>query len=138
MINSGSNTVSVYSINAVTGQLRHNGYYLTRFAPLSVAVDGLGKFAYTTSSGEANVSAYAINGSNGALSPIAGSPFASGAYPSWVTVDPSNRFAYVANSASNNVSAYWIDSGNGSLTEMPGSPFDAGVNPQSVTVEPLG
>jgi 6-phosphogluconolactonase len=42
-----------------------------------------------------NVSAFTINPSTGALTEIAGSPFAAGMMPRSVVVDPSGKFAYV-------------------------------------------
>ena len=48
--NNGDGTVSMYTANAVTGQLRHNGYVAAGTGPLSVAVDPSGKFAYVANS----------------------------------------------------------------------------------------
>jgi 6-phosphogluconolactonase len=50
-------------------------------------VDPLGRFAYVANSFGNNVSAYSI-GANGALTPVAGSPFAAGSGPDPVAVDP--------------------------------------------------
>src|SRR5260370_5467721 len=98
-------------------------------------------FAYVANCGGAcggvdsgNVSAYSIDGTTGALVPVAGSPFPAGANPISVTVHPTGQFAYVTNYNSGNVSAYVIDGITGVLTPVPGSPFPAGVNPRSVTV----
>lgn len=44
--NASDNTVSVFSVDAGTGQLRHNGYVAAGTIPVSVTVDPLGKFAY--------------------------------------------------------------------------------------------
>jgi DNA-binding beta-propeller fold protein YncE len=83
------------------------------------------------------VSVYAINSSTGALSKVAGSPFAAGDFPYSVTVDPSGRFAYMVNYVGN-VSAYTINSSTGALRAVAGSPFAAGNNSVSVTVDPSG
>src|ERR1700682_1085457 len=67
-------------------------------------------FAYVTSLGSSgNVSAYNIEGSTGALTPVQGSPFSAGTTPVSVAVTPAGQFLYVANYASNNVSAFSID-----------------------------
>jgi uncharacterized repeat protein (TIGR01451 family) len=95
-------------------------------------------FAYVSNAGSGDVSAYAINGTTGALTSIPGSPFAAGTLPWSVTVGLSGRFAYVANSSSMDVSAYKIDSITGALTPVPGSPFAAGSGPYSVAVDPFG
>src|SRR5262249_3099920 len=76
-----------------------------------------------------NVSAYTIDGTTGALTPVAGSPFPAGMGPISVTVDPTGQFAYVANRGSDfelsDVSAYTIDGTTGALTPVVGSPFPA-------------
>jgi DNA-binding beta-propeller fold protein YncE len=85
-----------------------------------------------------DVSAYTINSATGALSAVAGSPFAAGDSPVAVIVDPTGRFAYVVNQTGNNVSAYRINSSTGALRAVAGSPFETGNNPFSVAVDPSG
>lgn len=99
------------------------------------------QFVYVASSSPVvfgnNVSAYSI-GSNGALIPVPGSPFAAGSIPFSVAVDTTGSFAYVANYFNDNtLSAYRIGS-NGALTPVPGSPFAAKGGPFSVVVDPIG
>jgi 6-phosphogluconolactonase (cycloisomerase 2 family) len=144
--NFGSNDVSAYSIGA-TGTLTPvpGSPFAAGANPVSAAVDPSGKFLYVANGSElcpacpgANtVSAYTI-GATGALTPIAGSPFAAGAGPFSVAVDPTGRFVYVANQFSANVSAYSINGATGALTPISGSPFAAGTNPFSVVVHPTG
>jgi 6-phosphogluconolactonase (cycloisomerase 2 family) len=137
LANSGDKTVSIYTVNKTTGQLRHNGYVLVGTNPTSVTVDPAGQFAFVANQGSANVSAFTINASTGALTPVAGSPFTAGTNPTSVTVDPLGQFAFVANQGSANVSAFTI-TGTGALTPVAGSPFTAGTNPSSVIVDPSG
>ena len=86
-----------------------------------------------------NVSAYAINVTNGALTPVAGSPFATGRTPYFVAVDPKGKFAYVAYvGAGSGISAYTIDAASGALTPVAGSPFKAGSGTTGVAVDPKG
>jgi len=94
------------------------------------------QFAYVGESGD--IYGYRINPSTGALTPIAGSPFAAGLAPYSMAVDPSGRFAYVPNYAGNNVSGYTIDPTTGALTPIVGSPFAAGLGAISVAVDPTG
>jgi 6-phosphogluconolactonase len=94
------------------------------------------QFAYVANSNSANVSAYSI-GANGALTPVAGSPFAAGSGPISVAVDPTGKFAYVVNQNNNTVSGYSIGA-DGSLTPVKGSPFATGNYPRSVAVDPTG
>ena len=113
-------------------------------AVLAIAVAGKaasgqgGGFAYVANCGSAcggtglgDISAYAIDGITGALTPVAGSPFATGLFPQSVTVDPTSKYAYVANESSNNVSAYSIDA-TGALTPIASSPVLVGSFPRSV------
>lgn len=80
--NSGSDTVSAYTINAGTGLLTPIGLPIaTGQIPFSVAVEPLGHFAYVANISSDNVSAYTINATTGALKPIAGSPFKAGSNP---------------------------------------------------------
>jgi 6-phosphogluconolactonase (cycloisomerase 2 family) len=95
-------------------------------------------FAYVTNEGAFTVSAYSVDATTGALTPIAGSPYATGAHPYSVAVNPVGTFAYVANAYDDTVSAYSIDATTGALTPIAGSPFAAGGFPISVTVNPAG
>jgi 6-phosphogluconolactonase (cycloisomerase 2 family)/environmental stress-induced protein Ves len=143
-------SVSIYTVNATTGQLRFNGYIGAGTKPISIALDPLGKFAYVANNGDSinpsTVSAYAINASTGALTEVSGSPFGAGFNPYSVSVDPTGKFVYVANDGSNSVSAYTINSGTGVLTQINcgggagcvGAGFAAGQNPRSVSIDPSG
>jgi DNA-binding beta-propeller fold protein YncE len=137
--NLNDGTLSAFTVNAATGQLRHNGYVLAGVNPSSVTVDPAGKFVYTANKG-GGVSGYAINASTGALSPVPNSPYAAGTNPVAASVDPSGRFLYVANQGSGNVSAFRIDAGTGALTPLtpiPG-PFPAGTSPSAIGIDPAG
>lgn len=105
----------------------------------SVAVDPAGRFLYATNqfAGNDNVSGFRIDCDSGRLTPIPGSPFASGAGPTAVAIDPSGRFAYVANLGTNNVSAFTINQETGRLVEVPGSPYEAGTFPSGIAVDAL-
>ena len=92
----------------------------------------------TQSSVLGNVSGFAVDPTSGALTALAGSPFAAGSSPSAVAADLSNKFLYVANKLSNNVSAFTVDAKTGALTEITGSPFAVGSAPVALSVDPLG
>jgi 6-phosphogluconolactonase (cycloisomerase 2 family) len=96
------------------------------------------QFAYVVNSGDNTVSAYSI-GSNGALTPVPGSPFAVMGLPAPVSVavDPTGKFAYVANAGANTVSAYSIGS-NGALAPIPDSASTPANVPVSVAVDATG
>jgi 6-phosphogluconolactonase len=94
-------------------------------------------FAYVANLGGSDILGYTINPVTGALTAIAGSPFAAGKYPQSVAVDSGGKFAYAVNEADGSVSAYSIGP-SGALTPISGSPFAAGEAPQSVVVDPSG
>ena len=95
-------------------------------------------FAYVANSGDNTVSAYSVNAATGALTPISGSPYSTGAAPSAIAADPFGRFLFVANSGSNNVSAFTINQTTGALTAVAGSQFAAGTGPSALVTDPQG
>ena len=104
------------------------------------------EYAYVANYGDGTnpgtVSEYTIDATTGALTPITGSPVATGVGPESVTVDPTGKYAYVADRSGGinpgTVSEYTIDATTGALTPITGSPVAAGVGPESVVVDPTG
>jgi 6-phosphogluconolactonase len=68
--NSGSNNISMYTINATTGALLSIGTIAAGLSPSSIAIQPTGKFAYVTNSGSNEVSVYSIDAATGALTLI--------------------------------------------------------------------
>ena len=112
--NSGSNDVSMYTIDTTTGTLTSIGPIAAGTGPTSVAVDPTGKFAYVANSGSNDVSMYTIDTTTGTLTSIG--TIDAGSSPTSIAVHPSGEFAYVTNSGSNDVSMYSIDAATGALT----------------------
>src|SRR5712692_11734905 len=89
----------------VTKRLLFLGTVLIGLIGASTALWGqTGGFAYVANcaafcggGGLSNVSGYSIDGTTGALVPVAGSPFPAGQAAFSVTVHPTGQFAYVAN-----------------------------------------
>ena len=140
--NEGDHTVSVYTVDAATGQLRHRGYARAGAAPHAVAVDPAGKFVYVANNASNDVSAYSVDAASGALTPVAGSPFPAGDGPQSVVVDATGRFVYVTNLSLNpggsSVSAFTVDATTGALTPVACGPFLAGAYPYGVALAPNG
>ena len=149
-------TVRAYQIDKSTGQL-------VRLAgpdapagqqPLSVAVDPKGRFVYAGnygngagtagSNGLGSVSAYTIDATTGALTPVSGSPFAAGYGVNWLVIHPSGKYLYAVNQNSNNVSGFAINQTGGGLTPVLGSPFPtppsiySSENPTGIAIDPAG
>ena len=143
LANFDDNTLSAYTVNPATGQLRHNGYVLAGAGPRSIAVDPANKFVYVANQNSGDVSAYSIN-ANGTLSEIdqngiaAGTTVAAGTGPHSIAMDPSGTHVYVANmgtTTDGTISSFKILDG-GALTKIGDSP--TGGTPQSVAIDPSG
>jgi 6-phosphogluconolactonase (cycloisomerase 2 family) len=136
----GDGTISSYTVDSTTGQLKSTGYALAGTSPNAVATTPSGAFVYAANRGSANVSAFSANAGSGALTAVSGSPFPGEPDAFAITVAPSGKFVYVtnANSTSNNISAYAINSTTGALTQISGSPFQAGNDTRAVAIDPTG
>jgi 6-phosphogluconolactonase (cycloisomerase 2 family) len=99
--------------------------------------------AFPADSSTGQVAAFAVDRSTGALTPLSGSPHATGVGAGSVALAPSGKFLFVANQGSQgigagaSISAFEIDRSTGSLTALPGvpnlqvAPFTARVDPSS-------
>jgi YVTN family beta-propeller protein len=116
----------------------HNGSGVIDKADVSniiVSCTNAGRFAYVANQLSGDLSAYVID-PDGALTPIAGSPFAAtGTAPASLAVDPNGRYLYVVNNASNDISVFAIDSATGALAAT-GLPNPTGSGPYAVAVDP--
>jgi 6-phosphogluconolactonase (cycloisomerase 2 family) len=138
--NSGSNTVSAFSIDASTGALAPiaGSPFVAGTNPVFQFGPG-GKFGYTANFISNDISVFSIDAASGALTPIAGSPFAAGSSPYGLTFHPSGKFAYAANYGSKNVLGFGIDATTGALTPIAGSPFSQGMSVGGgITFDPAG
>jgi len=88
------------------------------------------KFAYVTIPGSNEIAGYSIDGTSGALTPLAGSPFPAGVGPLSAVV--ADGYLFAANNGSNDLSVYSIDQSSGALTPVAGSPFPVGQSPTAV------
>jgi len=138
--NNGSNTLSAYSVDASTGALTPlpTATYVTGSSPAAVSATSYGGFSYggfvfvANNGGSNDISAFTITAKTGALTPVAGSPFAAGGNPhslvltprftDWETYD--TRYLYTANfDGTSSVSGFLVDNDTGVLTPLSGSPF---------------
>ena len=95
-----------------------------------ITTDSTGSVLYVPSAdGLAN---YSIDATSGALTAVAGSPFAAGANTSEASVDPSDRFAYLTNTDDSTITGYAINASTAVLTPLPGSPFPVEVEPYNI------
>jgi 6-phosphogluconolactonase (cycloisomerase 2 family) len=144
--NNSDGTLSIFTVNGTTGQLRHRGYVKAGLLPVSVASDPAGKFVYVANKTQTGIVAgFAANATTGQLTPLQGSPFTAGSLTEAVVVHPNGQFLYAVNSGSQGqpafsegtVSAFNIGA-DGALTTIPGSPFPAGKSPRAMAIHPTG
>ncbi|HEX5046863.1 MAG TPA: beta-propeller fold lactonase family protein [Gammaproteobacteria bacterium] len=159
--NPGSNTVSGYSINAVTGQLTAvpGSPFATGARPEYVTAEPSGKFVYVTTFGSAaepaRIFGFNLNAGTGALTQLANSPFelseTSPPPPSQfgvVTVpalNPAGTLGYVAAVAPPTPTAVvsqlygaTISSVTGDLAGIAGTPLAVGYNATTPVVDSTG
>jgi 6-phosphogluconolactonase (cycloisomerase 2 family) len=105
-----------------------------------------GKFLYVSNNGDSagGISAFTINFNTGALTPIPGSPFptgAAGSFPGPSALVVNSNFLYVALAgtvnANNKIVVFSIDQNSGNLTPIAGSPFLTGNDPLYMTLVPI-
>ena len=133
-----------YAINPTTGALTLLNSIQYNSFPTSltdVVVHPSGQFLYVSDWGDSSVMGFSIDG-NGNLTPVPGSPFASGGFnPLFLAMDPAGKFLYAANSSESayngDVAGFTVDGTSGALTPMTGSPFPAGTFPGPIVVAPL-
>jgi Lactonase, 7-bladed beta-propeller len=122
-------SVSVFAINASDGSLTPAASpvalpALTLPTPgMAATVSATGSFLFVALGTSNSVAAFDIDTNTGALTPVAGSPFATGNAPFDVTA--TSTAVYVANNLDGTISAFTWDKNTGVLTTINGSPFNA-------------
>jgi len=134
--NAGDDTISTFTVDAGTGQLRSSGYHLAGPRPKSLRLHPNGKFIYAGNGGTNSVSAYSV-GSDGRLREIAGSPFSTSELFTVLDVEfhPSGNFLYAADGK---VLVFRVDATTGGLAEITGSPFSTGGVVIATVADPTG
>jgi 6-phosphogluconolactonase (cycloisomerase 2 family) len=136
VVNSDSDDVTVYAIDAATGQVDDGGALAatTGTTPLDIAFDPLGRFAFTVDSESDSITVFAV-GSDGSLTDNLTLFSAPNSEPTSVAVDPSGRYVYTTMKAWENLLQLTIDE-TGTLS----TPItrEIGTNPEAVTIDPSG
>jgi len=144
--NGAAGTLSAFTIGSsgALTQIAGSPYVLTGGiagtqgpGPNWIAIHPDEKFLFVANLLANAIGAYTINSTTGALTEVAGQPFATGIGPSSVTFDKTGTYLYTTNLTSNNVSAYFVGS-KGGLTQLSGSPYSAGTNPAIAQLDPSG
>jgi 6-phosphogluconolactonase (cycloisomerase 2 family) len=142
--NSGSNSISSYTINSDGSLAGNTATTPTGSRPAALALNAAGNFLFVANQVSSSISVYAVNGSM--LTQVSGSPFTTipvglsypnGTLPSGVVVSNSGKFLYVANQLANFVSVFSIGA-SGALAPL-GVPFyNTGDGPTGLAITPNG
>jgi len=110
---------------------------LSRFITGNMLIAGSGKFLLVSDSTGTHIKVFSINQSTGALTPVAGSPFAiGGAGGGSLAIDSSGKYLYAPYLAG--VAAFSFKNSTGTLTPLANSPFSDGSSPFAGAVDPSG
>jgi 6-phosphogluconolactonase (cycloisomerase 2 family) len=128
VVDIAADLLRVYGIDSNTGALTEiaPSPYAVGKEPRAAAIDPSGQLVYVASQALNSVAAFTMN-SAGVLTPVPGSPFATGgtsttgSFGCCVAVDPTGKFVFVADTTS--VYSFTVNTSNGALTlvsTMPG------------------
>lgn len=140
-------SITAYKIDQATGGLLvvPGSPFSVSNLPYSLAIDPESRFLFVghEDPAVAAVSAFAMNASTGAITPVLGSPFAAptGVSPASVAVSVDGKYLYAGSTQSSpnpNSFGYAINPQTGALTQLTGSPFGPLENGISVFVHPSG
>ena len=82
-----------------------------------------------------SISGFAV-GTNGALTPLPGSPYATGSAGFGIVTTPDAKTVYVTSPAG--IVTGWSIGADGSLTALPATPVNAGSSPSPMSIDPSG
>ena len=121
------NSISAFSINSAGALTLISTTAETFTGPVALFIDKSGKYMYVANQqSSGNLAAYSI-GSNGSLTVLSNSPFATGPQPSFITGDSSGKYLFVGNQSTPVIQSFSLDPATGTLTSVnsysvPGTP----------------
>lgn len=131
------NTLTVYTINATTGDLTKVNSYATAADPWVTAIDPSGTHAYVRCDGA--ISAYTINGTTGVLTPMSPASVSTSAGVGGLVFHPAGQFLFTVGRTSNTVQVFGVNATTGALAAV-GTPYalPTGAGPMGVTLSATG
>ncbi len=131
-------SISEFGISSTDGslsQLVGSPVGETYLGPVALLINKSGAYMYVANQASANLGAYGIN-SDGSLSLLPISPFATGKSPSAISSDASGNYLFVGNEAAtaSAIESFSLDSSSGALSEVasytvPGNVISIAVTP---------
>ena len=131
--------IAAYAINSSTGSLTQIAQpFVAGNVPLALSANPAGTFLYAANAADNSVSAFAIDQSSGALTPLSTSPIALPTSPEDLKVDALGRFLFVA-MPDGTISVFTINSNTGQLSNrLDFGPSNPGGQPSAIAVEKTG
>jgi DNA-binding beta-propeller fold protein YncE len=131
-----TDTVTTFNVGADGGLTATGAGTTAGNEPRAVAASPDGSHLYVSNAGAGangnSISAFSI-AADGALTELAGSPFATGTTPQGIALTPDGKFLYVANQFSANLSAFAV-AADGTLTPLAASTVAVGTEPRGLAV----
>jgi len=142
-----ANTISTFNVDANTGALAQaDASASTGHVPVSMAMSRDKRYLYTGNRGSDDISGFILDPATGALTAIAGSPFAAGSAPaamarfSVATVGYGppilTDYLYVADNGSNELRAFRVDQSDGALVSLTPVSYATGAGPAALVIAP--
>jgi 6-phosphogluconolactonase (cycloisomerase 2 family) len=131
--------IAAFTVNSVTGALTQIAQpFVSGNVPLALSATPAGTFLYAANAADNSISAFAIDQTSGALTPIATSPIALPASPEDLKVDALGRFLFVA-MPTGTISVFTINANTGALSNrLDFGPSNPGGQPAAIAVEKTG
>lgn len=146
VMNTGSNNISVFSIDSTTGLLTQvaNSPVQIGLPPLNMQLTPAGNYLYVTAAGAPDGYIAGFSVSAGVLTLLPSTPASpnpinsDGINPNGLAIDPAGAFLYAANTSSPSISIFSIGA-SGALMEVQNSPLaDTYTAPVSLILDPKG
>ncbi len=128
------NSISAFTINADNSLTLISTTGETSTGPVALFIDKSGKYLYVANAqSSGNLAAYSI-GSDGGITLLSNSPFATGAQPSFIAGDSSGKYLFVGNQSTPVVQSFSLDASTGTLTSV--SSYSVPATPTSIVITP--
>ncbi|HTS04314.1 MAG TPA: beta-propeller fold lactonase family protein [Candidatus Eisenbacteria bacterium] len=128
------NSVSAFTINSDNSLTLISTTGETFTGPVALFIDKSGKYLYVANSqSSGNLAAFSI-GSDGDLTLLANSPFATGSQPNFITGDSAGKYLFVGNQSTPVVQSFSLDDSTGTLTSV--SSYSVPGTPTSIVITP--
>lgn len=127
---------AIVIIAAVAGSCGKSVYSTATASPTATATVTPGAYLYVTNYGDAKISEFKRDSTNGTLTPIGTVSAGAVNGPVGITLDSSGNFLYAVNSGDNTVRQFGVHASTGALGVIGSGSIAAGTAPVQVAVDP--